>query len=67
MRVQNYGSLFMEVSNPFTNAVFLLQHIGYSLDNSILFVVLCAAWIISFMLDSQQTLITNKIQFGIDY
>lgn len=45
----NMGSIFMELSNPFTNAVFLLQHIGYSLDNSILFVLLCATWIISFV------------------
>ncbi|XP_075254097.1 uncharacterized protein LOC142345714 [Convolutriloba macropyga] len=49
LQVLNLGSIFMELSNPFTNAVFLLQHIGYSLDNSILFVVLCASWIASFI------------------
>ncbi|XP_063712733.1 uncharacterized protein LOC134840691 [Symsagittifera roscoffensis] len=48
--VANVGSVFMELSNPFTNAVFLLQHVGYNLDNSILFVILCALWIATFIL-----------------
>lgn len=49
LRVLNFGTLFMELSNPFTNLVFVLQHLGYSLSNSKFFILLCAAWIASFI------------------
>jgi hypothetical protein len=48
LQILNAGTLLMEVSNPINNLVFLLLHLGFTLENSHAYKVLCALWILAF-------------------